>query len=90
MVYILYDRVADKSTALNVRTSDLLAYVMAHEIGHVLLAGRSHGDVGLMKPRLAPDILRRGLLGFTRDEGRRLRASRLLSHETVVSNYRRK
>ena len=76
MVYVLYDRVIDKSALLNVRASDLLAYVIAHEIGHVLLDGRPHNVVGLMRPRLDPDVLRRGLLGFTREEGRQMAGTR--------------
>ena len=74
MVYVLYDRVLDKSESLDVRTSRVLGYVMAHEIGHVLLAGRAHGHVGLMKPRLDPQMVRTGLIGFTREESREMRA----------------
>lgn len=73
MVYVLYDRVVDKSASLNVRVSRVLAFVMAHEIGHVLLAGRGHGHVGLMKPRLEPEVFRTGLVGFTADESREMR-----------------
>jgi len=75
MVYVLYDRVLDKSEALNVRIARVLGFVMAHEIGHVLLAGRGHGHVGVMKPRLDSDVLRTGLIGFTREEGREMRVT---------------
>lgn len=57
----------------------MLGFVMAHEIGHVLLAGRGHSHVGLMKPRLDPDVLRTGLIGFTPQERREIRTSALLS-----------
>lgn len=79
MAYILYDHVLDKSESVNVRTSRVLGYVMAHEIGHVLLAGRRHGHVGLMKPRLDPEVLRTGLIAFTSQEGREMRAFLLWS-----------
>jgi hypothetical protein len=75
MVWVLYDRIVAKSDSVGVGASRVLGFVMAHEIGHVLLAGRRHGHVGLMKPRLDPDVLRTGLVGFTPDERREIRAS---------------
>ena len=79
MAWVLYDRVVDTSNSVTVRTSRVLGLVMAHEIGHVLLAGRGHSHVGLMKPRLDPEVLRTGLIGFTPKERLEIRASGLLS-----------
>ena len=79
MVWVLYDRVVDSSESVSVRVSRVLGFVMAHEIGHVLLVGRGHSHVGLMKPRLDPDVLRTGLIGFTPQERREIRTSALLS-----------
>ena len=79
MVHVLYDRVIEQSQALNVRTSKLLAYVMAHEIGHLLLADRPHGGLGLMRPALDRKVLSRGIPGFTPDESRQILTSNLLS-----------
>jgi hypothetical protein len=79
MVWVLYDRVVDTSESVSVPTSRVLGFVMAHEIGHVLLAGRGHSHVGLMKPGLEPRVLRTGLIGFTPEQRRDIRASGLLS-----------
>lgn len=49
----------------------VLAYVMAHEIGHLLLGSNSHSGVGIMKPRWSAVELRKiemGKLAFTRTE----------------------
>jgi len=75
MVWVLYDRILAKSASVGVGASRVLGFVIAHEIGHVLLGGRGHSHVGLMKPRLDPDVLRTGLIGFTPDERREIRAS---------------
>lgn len=75
MIWVLYDRVVDKSDSAGVQVSRVLGFVMAHEVGHVLLAGRGHSHVGLMKPRLDRDVLRTGLIGFTPQERRQIRAS---------------
>jgi len=49
IAYAIYDRV--RSIALEVPTneSDLLGFVMAHEIGHLMLPRGSHSRSGLMK-----------------------------------------
>jgi len=49
IAYAIYDRV--RSVALEVPTSDgtLLGFVMAHEIGHLMLPRGSHSHGGLMK-----------------------------------------
>jgi len=79
MAWVLYDRVIERSESVSVPTSRVLGFVIAHEIGHVLLAGRGHSHVGLMKPRLEADVLRTGLIGFTPQERREIRTSALLS-----------
>jgi hypothetical protein len=46
----------------------VLAYVMAHEIGHLLLGSNAHSEVGIMKPRWSAIELRKiemGKLAFT-------------------------
>lgn len=49
----------------------VLAYVMAHEIGHLLLGSNAHSEMGIMKPRWSAVELRKiemGKLTFTRTE----------------------
>src|SRR5262249_45030765 len=49
IAYAIYDRV--RSVALEVPTNEgnLLGFVMAHEIGHLMLPRGSHSRAGLMK-----------------------------------------
>jgi len=54
----------------------LLAYVIAHEIGHLLLGPGAHSTCGIMKARWLPEDLRLmeiGSLRFQSDQARRMR-----------------
>jgi hypothetical protein len=53
--------------------SAVLAYAMAHELGHLLLPPPAHADRGVMRPRWDGDDLRHvadGSLAFTMEEAR--------------------
>jgi hypothetical protein len=62
---VFADRIARAATRTRVNTGILLGRVMAHEVGHLLLGSRYHGDVGLMRGAW-PDAL----LSGTGDEWR--------------------
>lgn len=53
----------------------VLGHAMTHEVGHILLGVGSHSENGLMRPvwddRALNDVSR-GILGFSRDEARRI------------------
>jgi hypothetical protein len=51
IAYVIYDRVRSTATDAAMSEVDLLGFVMAHEIGHLLLPGDSHPGTGLMKGR---------------------------------------
>lgn len=55
--FVFYDRIAALRTHTNLVPS-MLGRVMAHEIGHLLLRGQKHSDVGLMRPQWSSDDLR--------------------------------
>jgi hypothetical protein len=66
----------------------ILGYVMAHEIGHLLLGARSHSEVGIMQGRWGRKqikLLMRGRLGFTAQQSKLMRseAYRRLMLETT-------
>jgi len=54
-----------------------LGYLMAHEVGHLLLGGNRHSASGIMSKRLSRTELEQacqGLLQFSRAEGQQMRA----------------
>jgi hypothetical protein len=89
MVYVLYDHVADTSRQLNTRLSRLLCYVMAHEIGHLLLPGRAHTSSGLMSANLNGRIIDRAWLRFTPEEVGLIQESDLLRRRIRTSHMAR-
>jgi hypothetical protein len=59
-----------------VSITTLVAYVMVHEIGHVILGPNMHSSRGMMRPRWQPEDLYEmeiGGLGFPPDQARSLR-----------------
>jgi hypothetical protein len=49
IAYAIYDRVRDTAVRAGLGEADLLGFVMAHEIGHLLLPRGSHVESGLMR-----------------------------------------
>ncbi len=66
---VLYDRVDAFARHYHVRPEVLLGYVIAHELGHLLLPPHSHSAAGLMRATL--DMERAGAqeLRFTHEQG---------------------
>jgi hypothetical protein len=53
-----------------------LGYIMAHELGHILLGPNAHAVIGIMRPTLlAEDWVKaeQGTLGFTRSQNQQIR-----------------
>jgi hypothetical protein len=75
-VEIVYGRLLEFSSEQNFKPGLLLAHVMAHELGHVLLGERSHASEGIMIPTFRnKDLYRaqRGRLLFTAKQAQRMR-----------------
>jgi hypothetical protein len=51
IAYVIYDRVVETAHMSSADAVELLGIVMAHEIGHLLLAAGSHVERGLMRGR---------------------------------------
>jgi hypothetical protein len=49
IAYAIYDRVRDTALKSAMNEGDLLGFVMAHEIAHLLLPPASHSEAGLMR-----------------------------------------
>ena len=80
----------------DVSEARVLAYVMAHEIGHLLLGSNAHSEVGIMEPRWYAAELRNiemGRLAFTRTECekiyRRLEKEAQQAHNPITLATRR-
>jgi hypothetical protein len=78
---VFYAPLQKLSGVRQVDASILLAHVVAHEIGHLLLGSNAHAHLGVMRSHWeSGDLLRAAMGGllFTSDESRRMRG-RLLS-----------
>lgn len=74
---VYYGRLAASSAAGLLREEELLGYVIAHELGHLLLGPNSHSPAGVMCARWSPDQLRlaaRASLFFSPQQGATIRS----------------
>jgi hypothetical protein len=75
---VFYDRVAHLACGADPTTSHVLALVMTHEIGHLLLPFAGHADSGIMRGEWTPDelLLARSIFfTFTPEQSKLMRAS---------------
>jgi hypothetical protein len=76
IAYAIYDRVRDTAARAAMNEDDLLGFVMAHEIAHLLLPPASHTQTGLMRGHWnvrdlqQTDVLK---LGFSPEEATGIR-----------------
>lgn len=78
---VFYTPVQKLCAVSNVSASTLLAHVMAHEIGHLLLGSNAHAPLGMMRAHWESGDLRRAAMGellFTSEQSQRMRG-RLLT-----------
>ena len=69
-------------------TAQMLGYILAHEIGHLLLGEGSHSGKGIMRtPWLTQEMddLARGWLGFTARQAKRMKADLLARGRLVAT-----
>jgi hypothetical protein len=79
---VAYQRVQDFALRRQLQLPLVLGYVMAHEIGHVLMEGRPHAAVGLMRENLDARLCGQRLLWFSEEEGLAMHAD--LSRDRTV------
>jgi hypothetical protein len=76
-VRVFFKQVQDFARTYHVDLSTLVAYVIAHEVGHLLLPGTPHSATGLMQAEWHRAVVRdaaRGSLTFTEPQVARIRA----------------
>jgi len=65
---VLYDRISQLAMSERVGSRTLLACVIAHELGHLLLGPNAHTPSGIMQPHFDPRIPCPGSLSFSPDQ----------------------
>lgn len=76
---IFFRQVQDFAREHRLDLSTTLAYVIAHELGHLMLPGNAHSDTGVMQAEWNSALAREasaGSLSFTLWQAERIRASR--------------
>lgn len=63
---VYYQNLAHSSAHRDVSDGEMLGYVLAHELGHLLLGTNSHSASGLMQPRWDSSTLRASALSSLR------------------------
>jgi hypothetical protein len=64
----MYDRIREIAHDRRLPCGVLLGYVMAHELGHLLLPAHSHSEVGLMRANIDMHLAAAKKLRFTSDQ----------------------
>lgn len=68
-VEIIYHRVENEAELIGVGPDTLLAYTMAHEIGHVLLRSSAHSVAGVMQARSHASL---GIIEFLPEQAKQM------------------
>ncbi len=77
-VIIINERTEEIAGVTEVTYPEILAIVISHELGHVLLGPDSHSDTGIMRPRFQADDFRKAqckTLAFTPQQAEQMRRS---------------
>ena len=73
--WIAYDKLGDSTRQAHIDLGDALGYVIAHEIGHLLLPVNSHSATGLMRKDLDPTLIALNRVHFSAEHGARIRST---------------
>ncbi len=77
---VFYEAAEDLAAGYSASNAQMLGYILAHEIGHLLLGEGSHSGKGIMRtPWRKPEMERaaEGRLGFTAKQARQMQANLL-------------
>jgi len=89
IAYAIYDRVRDTAARAAMSEEDLLGFVMAHEIAHLMLPRGAHVEAGLMRGHWnvrdfrQTDVLK---LGFSAEQANEIRSTLLHNRPTLAVN----
>ena len=74
-IWISFSRVQETARRARAGASDVLGYVIAHEIGHVLMPAGSHALSGVMQRSVDPQVIAHNRLSFGSHEAQLIRAA---------------
>lgn len=89
IAYAIYDRVRDTAARAALNEDDLLGFVMAHEIAHLMLPRGAHAETGLMRGHWNVrdfqqiDVIR---LGFSPQQASEIRSTLLHNPPTLAAD----
>jgi hypothetical protein len=76
LAYAFYARIDATAERHGTDVAKVLGIVMAHELGHLLLAHGTHSSAGIMSGRWGQfemDLVAAGLLSFTKEQAESIR-----------------
>ena len=73
--WIAFDKLGDAAYRAHIDVGDALGYVIAHEIGHLLLPANAHTATGLMRKELDPTLIALNRVRFSAEQGARIRST---------------
>lgn len=85
VAYVFWDRIREHALKQQRDLEAVLAFVLAHELGHLLLPQYSHARFGVMSEKLTGTVIMealRGQLSFSEREAARMR-ERLLREDAI-------
>jgi hypothetical protein len=89
IAYAIFDRVRDTAARAGMSEDDLLGFVMAHEIAHLMLPRGAHAETGLMRGHWnirdfrQTDVIS---LGFSPQQASEIRSTLLHNRPTLAAN----
>jgi len=84
-VFVFFDRVQSATKDTGFSRPKVLAHIMAHELGHLLIQPEVHSTTGIMTENLlSKDCQRPGVLVFTPPQGEQMRAQ--LQRQLLAKN----
>jgi len=83
---VMFDRVAKFARRYGVKREVLVAYTIAHEMGHLLLPPNSHSMSGVMRASLNLELAAAKRLRFTREQGALIVRTLEKTSVTVATN----
>ncbi len=74
-MWVAFARIQQSASLAQADVSDVLGYVIAHEIGHVFMPLRAHALTGLMQDGVDTNLIVQKRLSFLVGEARLIRAT---------------
>ena len=74
-ILVSFSRVQETARRTRADASDVLGYVIAHEIAHVLMPDGSHAPSGVMQQSVDQGVIAHNRLSFGSDEAQLIRAA---------------